>query len=132
MFNSTSSLSNQTNRKFKAHVQAHKAVTNNESWFTNKPPNLGQGFSAADTAERRTTVMEILLRAAKRADKNEDADLKRSTKFTTGSKRAFFLIGVGLSLAHVAPERFRRPRSSLKRLPSPRRARTEPTSNWSL
>jgi hypothetical protein len=75
MFNGNSLFLNQTNRKFKAHVQAHKAVTNNESWFTNKPPNLGQGFSAADVAERRSTVMEILLRAAKRADKNEDADL---------------------------------------------------------
>jgi hypothetical protein len=52
-----------------------KTVTSNESWYTNKPPNLGQGFSAADVAERRTTVMEILLRAAKRAEKDEDADL---------------------------------------------------------
>jgi hypothetical protein len=75
MFNSKSLFSNQTNPKVKARVRAHEAVTNNESWYTNKPPNLGQGFSAAETAERRTTVMEILLRAAKRADKDEDADL---------------------------------------------------------
>jgi hypothetical protein len=70
-----SKLSNQTNPKVKAQIQAHEAVTNNESWYSDKPPNLGQGFSAAETAERRTTVMQILLRAAKRADKNEDADL---------------------------------------------------------
>jgi hypothetical protein len=75
MFNSKSLFSNQTNLKVKAHIQAHEAVTNNESWYTNKPPDLGQGFSAAETAERRTTVMEILLRAAKRAEKNENADL---------------------------------------------------------
>jgi hypothetical protein len=75
MFNGNSLFLNQTNRKFKDHVQAHEAVTNNETLYGDKPPNLGQGFSAADTAERRTTVMEILLRAAKRADKNKDADL---------------------------------------------------------
>jgi hypothetical protein len=75
MLNGNSSFLNQTNRKFNAHVQAHEAVTNNEGWYGNQPPNLGQGFSAAEATERRTTVMEILLRAAKRADKNEDADL---------------------------------------------------------
>jgi hypothetical protein len=64
-----------TRPKLQTHIQAHEAVTNNEFWYTNKPPNLGQGFSAAETAERRTTVMEILLRAAKRAEKDEDADL---------------------------------------------------------
>jgi hypothetical protein len=61
--------------KFQAHVRAHEAITSNESWYGNKPPNLGEGFTAAETAERRTTVMEILLRAAKRADKNEDSEL---------------------------------------------------------
>jgi hypothetical protein len=64
-----------TRPKFQTHVHAHEAVINNALWYGDKPPNLGQGFSAADTAERRTTVMEILLRAAKRADKNKDADL---------------------------------------------------------
>jgi hypothetical protein len=64
-----------TRPKFQTHVQAHEAVLNNESWYGDKPPNLGQGFSAAEAAERRTTVMEILLRAAKRADKKKDADL---------------------------------------------------------
>jgi hypothetical protein len=61
--------------KFQAHVRAHEAITSNESLHSNKPPNLGQGFSVAETAERRTTVMEILLRAAKRAQKDEDTDL---------------------------------------------------------
>jgi hypothetical protein len=75
MFHFRSPLLHQPHPKFQTHVQAHEAVTNNESWYTNKPPNLGQGFSAADVAERRTTVMEILLRAAKRADKKKDVDL---------------------------------------------------------
>jgi hypothetical protein len=75
MFHFKPPLLHQPRPKFQTHVQAHEAVTSNESWYTNKPPNLGQGFSAAETAERRTTVMEILLRAAKRADKDEDTDL---------------------------------------------------------
>jgi hypothetical protein len=75
MFHFRSPLLCHTRPKFQTHVQAHEAVTNNELWYGDRPPDLGQGFSAADTAERRTTVMEILLRAAKRADKNEDADL---------------------------------------------------------
>jgi hypothetical protein len=74
MFHYGSPLLRQRQPKFKTHVQAHEAVTSNESWYTNRPPNLGQGFTAAETAERCRTVMEILLRAAKRAEKNKDAD----------------------------------------------------------
>jgi hypothetical protein len=74
MFHYKSPLLRQPKPKFKIHVQAHEAVTSNESWYTNRPPNLGQGFTAAETAERRTTVMDILLRAAKRATKNEDPE----------------------------------------------------------
>jgi hypothetical protein len=65
----------QTRPKFQSHVHAHEAVANNEDWYGNKPPNLGQGFTAAETAERSTTVMKILLRAAKRAAKKKDRDL---------------------------------------------------------
>jgi hypothetical protein len=79
MFHSRSPLLRQPEPKFQTHVQAHEAVINNERWYGNKPPDLGQGFGAAETAERRTTVMEILLRAAKRADKNEDADLAEAS-----------------------------------------------------
>jgi hypothetical protein len=75
MFHFRSPLLHQRRPKFQTHVQAHEAVTNDETWYGDKPPNLGQGFSAAETAERRATVMEILLRAAKRADKDEDTDL---------------------------------------------------------
>jgi hypothetical protein len=75
MFHFRSPLLHQRRPKFQTHVQAHEAVTNDETWYGDKPPNLGQGFSAAETAERRATVMEILLRAAKRADKDGDTDL---------------------------------------------------------
>jgi hypothetical protein len=74
MFHFKPPLLRQPKPKFRTHVQAHEAVANNERWYGNKPPNLGQGFSAAETAERRTAVMEILLRAAKRAEKDENAD----------------------------------------------------------
>jgi hypothetical protein len=70
-----SPFSPQTKPKFRSLVQAHEAVTTNELWYGDQPPNLGQGFSAAETAERRTAVLGILLRAAKRAAKDEDADL---------------------------------------------------------
>jgi hypothetical protein len=75
MFHFRSPLFRQPKPKVQTHIQAHEAVTNSEFWYGNKQPNLGQGFSAAETAERRTIVMEILLRAARRAHKNEDADL---------------------------------------------------------
>jgi hypothetical protein len=68
MFHFRSPLLRQPRPKFRTHVHAHEAITSNESWYTNKPRNLGQRFSAANVAERRTTVMEILLRAAKRTD----------------------------------------------------------------
>jgi len=50
-------------------------VTSNEFWYGDQPPHIGKGFTAAKTKERSTTVTEILLRAAKRADKNGDAGL---------------------------------------------------------
>jgi hypothetical protein len=75
MFHFRSPFSHQTKPRFRTHVQAHEAVTSNESLYGNKPPNLGQGFTAAETAERRFTVMKILLRSAKRAEKDEDPDL---------------------------------------------------------
>jgi hypothetical protein len=47
----------------------------NEVWYGDQPPDLGKGFTAAKTNERTSTVTEILLRAAKRAEKNGTADL---------------------------------------------------------
>jgi hypothetical protein len=46
-----------------------KSVTSNETWFSDQPPDLGPSFTAADAEQRRTTVINILLRAVKRAEK---------------------------------------------------------------
>jgi hypothetical protein len=51
------------------HVRAHEEITSNELWYGDQPPSLGPGFTAAKTRERTSTVVGILLRAAKRADK---------------------------------------------------------------
>jgi hypothetical protein len=64
-----------TKPKFRNHVRAHEQVTSNEFWYSDQPPDLGKGFTAARTKERTSTVLEILLRAAKRADKNDNTDL---------------------------------------------------------
>jgi hypothetical protein len=53
-------------------------VTGNEFWFSDKPPDLGKGFSVAKTQERSTRVIEILLRAAKKAAKNDHHDLAKA------------------------------------------------------
>jgi hypothetical protein len=64
--------------RFRDHVRAHEAVISNEFWFSDKPPSLGRGFTAADTAKRTTTVTQILLRVAKRAEKNGTSDLAQA------------------------------------------------------
>jgi hypothetical protein len=64
--------------RFRTHVRAHEAVTSNEFWFADHPPSLGPGFSAAKAQERTTTVTQILLRVAKRADNNSSTDLAQA------------------------------------------------------
>jgi hypothetical protein len=61
--------------KFRAHVRAHEEIISNEIWYGDHAPDLGKGFTAAKTQERTSTVLEILLRAAKRAEKNDTYDL---------------------------------------------------------
>jgi hypothetical protein len=61
--------------RFKSHVRAHEEVTSNETWYGDQPPSLGPGFSAAKAKERTSTVTQILLRAAKRAERNGTCDL---------------------------------------------------------
>jgi hypothetical protein len=65
----------QAKPRFKGHVGAHEAVTSNEFWYGDQPPRLGPGFSAADATKRTSTVTEILLRAARRAEKDGTSDL---------------------------------------------------------
>jgi hypothetical protein len=64
-----------TNPKFRAHVRAHEQIISNEIWYGDQPPSLGPGFTAAKTQERANTVVEILLRAAKKAEKTGNTDL---------------------------------------------------------
>jgi hypothetical protein len=64
-----------TKPRFSSHVRAHEEITSNEFWYGDQPPSLGPGFTAAKTQERATVVNRILLRAAKRADKNGNTDL---------------------------------------------------------
>jgi hypothetical protein len=59
-----------TKPRFRSHVRAHEEIIGNEVWYGDQPPRLGLGFTAAKTQERTTTVTEILLRAAKKAEKN--------------------------------------------------------------
>jgi hypothetical protein len=61
--------------RFKGHVGAHEAVTSNEFWYGDQAPRLGPGFSAADATKRTSTVTQILLRAAKKQEKDGDTDL---------------------------------------------------------
>jgi hypothetical protein len=65
----------QAKPKFNSHVRAHEAIVSNEVWYGDQPPSLGPGFSAAKAQERTTSVLGILLRAAKRAEKNGTGDL---------------------------------------------------------
>jgi hypothetical protein len=64
-----------TTPKFRSHVRAHEEIIRNEVWYGDQPPSLGPAFTAAKTQERTSTVTEILLRAAKREDKNGNTDL---------------------------------------------------------
>src|ERR1700730_17163625 len=61
--------------KFIRHVKAQEAVINNKVWFGESLPALGGGFTAERANERRATVVKILDRAAKRAEKANDYDL---------------------------------------------------------
>jgi hypothetical protein len=55
--------------KFKTHVKAHKTVVRHEGWFSDDPPIFGQQFTANKAVERAQTIVEILVRAAKREKK---------------------------------------------------------------
>ena len=64
-----------TNPKFRSHVRAHQQISSNEFWYGDKASDLGPRFTAAKTQERATVVNQILLRAAKRADKTGSTDM---------------------------------------------------------
>jgi hypothetical protein len=67
-----------TKPRFKGRVRAHEEIISNEAWYSDKAPSLGRGFSAAKTQGRTSTVTQILLRAAKRSEKNGTSDLAQA------------------------------------------------------
>ena len=62
-------------RKFRAHVKAHKTVISSERWFRKGQPFLGKPFTVKKTVNRHATVIKVLLRAAKREAKKGDSEL---------------------------------------------------------
>jgi hypothetical protein len=67
-----------TKPRFSSHVRAHEQISSNEFWYGDKAPGPGPGFTAAKTKKRATTVMRILLRAAKREDKTGNITLAQA------------------------------------------------------
>ena len=53
----------------KKYVRAHEEIIKNEHWYGDDAPSLGRSFTAKKTAERHQEVVQILVRAAKRAAK---------------------------------------------------------------
>ena len=45
--------------------RAHEQIINNENWYRDQPPALGQSFTAKKAAERHQEVLQILVRAAR-------------------------------------------------------------------
>jgi hypothetical protein len=58
--------------KFQRHVHAHKAVVANKFWYGDGSPFLGSSFTANKTADRHAEVVDILLKAAKKAAKKAE------------------------------------------------------------
>jgi hypothetical protein len=54
---------------FNTHIRAHEEIIDNEHWYGDEAPSLGQSFTARKTAERQQEVVQILGRAARRAAK---------------------------------------------------------------
>ncbi|HUN99846.1 MAG TPA: hypothetical protein VMU69_26890 [Bradyrhizobium sp.] len=64
-------------QRFRAHVKTHEAIIDNEYWYEDGPPFLAAQFTAKKTAERQADVIDILLRAANRADSTGDRELAK-------------------------------------------------------
>jgi hypothetical protein len=57
------------NPRFRGHVKSHQAIIQNELWYGDDPPTLGEQFTAKETAKRQALLIAILKRASKRARK---------------------------------------------------------------
>ena len=61
--------------KCQRHKTIHASILQNEHWFSDDPPDLGEAFSRRKTNKRHKTVTKIVQRAAKRAAKNGQQQL---------------------------------------------------------
>ena len=61
--------------KFRAHLKAHITVIGHERWFRKGAPFLGKPFTVKKTVERHATLIKILSRAGKRADRAGNDEL---------------------------------------------------------
>jgi hypothetical protein len=59
------------------YLHAHEAVIANEYWYGDGPPLLWSTFSAANTAERQTEIIDLLLKAAKKSKAKLNRQLAR-------------------------------------------------------
>jgi hypothetical protein len=62
----------------KKYIRAHEEIINNEQWYGDEAPSLGDPFTAKKTAERHHDVVQILGRAARRAAKAGSKELARA------------------------------------------------------
>ena len=60
---------------FQRHKTIHASILQNEHWFSDNPPDLGESFSRKKANKRHKTVTKIVQRAAKRAAKNGQQEL---------------------------------------------------------
>jgi len=54
---------------FRSHAKAHEAIVQNEFWYGDEPPTLGEQFTVRETTKRKDILVSILVRAVKRAGK---------------------------------------------------------------
>ena len=68
----------------KKYVRAHDQIINNERWYGDEAPSPGKSFTAKKTAERHQEIVQILVRAAKRAAKAGSKELARAYNILVG------------------------------------------------
>jgi hypothetical protein len=64
--------------RFRRHVKSHGAIVQNEFWYGDDAPTLGDQFTVEETAERKNVLVKILRRVRKRVAKKRNRDLARA------------------------------------------------------
>jgi hypothetical protein len=64
--------------RFRRHVKSHEAIVQNEFWYGDDAPTLGEQFTVEETAERKNVLVKILRRVRKRVAKKGNRDLARA------------------------------------------------------